>query len=137
MFSNTPDSINQPLRYYFIWLALGVVAIGMIIFLSLTPNPPDLVDAPFIDKVEHMFAYSILMAWFTQIYATKNIQLFLAIMFCLLGVTLEILQGWGGHRFFEYTDMMANTTGVLFGWWLSSRICVGWLARVDHVLSRQ
>jgi hypothetical protein len=36
-----------------------------------------------------------------------------------LGVCIEILQGMGGYRYFEYADMLANSGGVLMGWGLA------------------
>jgi glycopeptide antibiotics resistance protein len=36
-----------------------------------------------------------------------------------LGVCIEILQGLGGYRYFEYADMLANSGGVLMGWGLA------------------
>ena len=53
-----------------------------------------------------------------------------------MGVCLEILQGMGQYRYFEYADMAANTTGVVIGYvlgltslrfgllWLENRIAV-------------
>ena len=33
-----------------------------------------------------------------------------------MGVLIEILQGLGKVRFFEYSDMLANTAGVTVAW---------------------
>ena len=129
------DTRGRSLHHYYWWTTAGYAVIGLVAYLSLTPTPPKLIEAPFIDKLEHLIAYSILMGWFAQIYVTRNRQIILAILFCLLGIMLEILQGVGGQRFFEYGDMMANALGVLLGWWLSNGVCRGWLARVDHFLS--
>ena len=39
--------------------------------------------------------------------------------FVLLGAALEVMQGMGGVRYFEYADMLANTCGVLFAWFIT------------------
>ena len=79
-------------------------------------NPPKF-DMKFehLDKLEHMLSYFMLMSWFAQLYQTKKSRIFYAIFFIMLGVLLEILQGLGQTRFFEYADMLANASGVLIG----------------------
>ena len=116
---------------------MGWILIGLVLYLSLTPNPPDTLDFVFADKLEHLVTYSVLMGWFSQLHQSTKHQVFWAVGFCLMGVSLEILQGLGGYRYFEYADMAANTSGVFLGWWLSRGWCAGWLVRVDQMLSRK
>jgi len=125
------------LTYLPIWILIGWLMLSLVVYLSIISKPPTILEFSSADKLEHLVAYSILMGWFTQIYTSRNKRIFMAIQFCLLGISLEILQGWGGHRFFEYMDMLANTAGVFLGWWISSKVCAGWLARFDQFLSRQ
>jgi VanZ family protein len=129
--------IKPAFCYFPIWVVIGWALVGLVLYLSLTSNPPQVGDFPFIDKFNHFFAYSVLMGWFSQLYQSTKHQVIWAVGFCLMGVSLEILQGLGGHRYFEYTDMLANTAGVFLGWWLSRGWCAGWLVRVDQALSRQ
>jgi len=98
------------------WLGLGIVWVGVVIFISLTPDPPEPVRFWQADKLEHALAYGLLMLWFGQIFQQKLSQLTTAGLLILLGVTLEILQSFTGYRFFEIADMVANATGVLLGW---------------------
>lgn len=108
------------LRYFKIWLSLGWIMVLMVTYLSLIPSPPELyIEFEFIDKVEHFFAYFILMMWFAQIYQTDKGRIFYLLLFVLMGITLEILQGVGGVRFFEYGDMLANSLGALFAWFIT------------------
>ncbi len=123
-------------RYSSGWVAIGWCMIGLVLYLSLTSNPPDVLDFAFSDKLGHLFAYSVLMGWFSQLYQSKKHQFFLAAGFCLMGISLEFIQGWVGHRYFEFADMAANTTGVFLGWWLNRGWCAGWLFRIDQALSR-
>ena len=124
-------------QYLFVWVFIGCLVVALVFYLSLISNPPEVIEFPFADKLEHLLAYSVLMGWFCQIYASKKYQLILAVVFCLMGLSLEFIQGWGGHRYFEFADMAANTAGVLLGWWLSRGWCAGWLYRVDQASSRK
>lgn len=128
--------VKQQMYFYNLWIVLGYIILGSIIFLSLTPDPPVVMVFPSIDKIEHLLAYMVLMGWFCQIYLSRKRQIFLAIMFCTMGIWLEFMQYWGGHRLFEYEDMLADSMGVFLGWWISGRICVGWLARFERILTR-
>ena len=95
---------------------IGWILIIMVIFLTLTPKPPQLMDEiKFGDKIGHFVSYALLMFWFCQIYIVRRHRLFLAGTFVLMGITLEYLQGLGGVRMYEVADMFANSTGVLIG----------------------
>jgi len=119
-----------------LWVILGWILLATIVYLSLTPNPPEIIEFAFADKVKHFIAYSVLMGWFGQLYSARKAQILWALVFSLLGVVLEFAQGWSGYRFFDVGDMAANTIGVLLGWWLSRRWLAGSLLRVDSALSQ-
>jgi len=74
------------------------------------------------------------MAWFGQLYPLSSNQVWWFIGFCLMGVGLEVLQGLGGDRYFEYADMLANTMGAAIGWWLTRGWFVGALYRFERLL---
>ena len=136
MYIKESGTISGNLHYYRAWLSLGCILVGVIIYLSLIPKPPKLSSIPDIDKIEHLLAYGVLMGWFSQIYLSRVSRIIWAVIFCLMGISLEIIQGLMGHRYFEYADMLANTAGVFLGLWISSRYCVGWLARLDRAMLR-
>ena len=98
-------------------------------------NPPKF-DVKFehLDKFEHMLSYLVLMGWFAQLYQTKQSRLFYALFFIILGISLEILQGLGQTRFFEYADMLANTTGVMIGLALTIGKFKNTLSLLEHKL---
>lgn len=56
------------------------------------------------------------MAWFGMIHRRASSRWRYVALFIAIGVVLEFLQQWGGVRYFELTDMAANTVGVLLGW---------------------
>jgi VanZ family protein len=124
-------------KYLLFWVFIGCIAVGLVFYLSLISDPPKVYEFLYADKLEHLLAYAFLMGWFSQLYNSRKKQIILATAFCLMGISLEYIQGWSGQRFFEYTDMAANTAGVFLGWWLSRGWCAGWLVWIDQALSRQ
>jgi VanZ family protein len=105
---------TKTLRYHGLWLALGWLWIALVIYLSLTPHPPE-IHVSGGDKIGHTLAYACLMLWFMQIYQSPSKQLRIAIGFCLLGVAIEFAQEQTGYRAFEYLDMLADAAGVALG----------------------
>lgn len=110
------------LRYRSAWLGGGWLLVTLVSVLSLMPNPPEPFSFSYVDKVEHSIAYASLSWWFCQIYMTARLRVVLALI--AMGVLIEILQGLSGYRYFEYADMLANSTGVLLGF-LWARSCYG------------
>lgn len=118
------------------WLCVGWAMVLLVIYFSLTANPPQVPKFQFSDKLEHLLAYFILMGWFGQLYPALSQQIISALSFVLMGILLEFIQGWSGYRMFDLLDMMANASGVLLGWWLTRRWCAGWLQQFDRLLAR-
>ncbi len=107
------------LQYRRIWLAGGWLLIGLVVYLSLTPHPPDPLPFSGGDKLEHAFAYASLSLWFCQIYLQVRQRVAVLAALIALGAMMEVLQGLSGYRVFEYADMLANSVGVLIGWGLA------------------
>lgn len=107
------------MRLRSLWLALGWAGIGAVVWVTLTPSPP---APPFhfaaLDKLEHLAAYFVLMGWFAQLYAGRA-RLAWLVGLIGLGVVLEVVQGMGGVRHFEYADMAANAAGAAVAWALA------------------
>jgi len=120
------------LNYRAWWLAVGWSLVVLVTVLSLMPQPPQPMDFTNSDKLEHLSAYALLMAWFCQIYWTGRRRLGLALALACMGVTVEILQGMTGYRTFDTADMLANSAGVLAGWALSQTGMQHWLAALDQ-----
>lgn len=113
-----------------LWLTLGWVLVLAVIYLSLTPKPPS-PDISQIDKVGHLLAYAALMGWWSQI-DSRHCRL--ALLFVLMGLSMEIAQSFTDHRQGDVFDMVANTLGVGLGW-LSVRLAPNWLRRIDRGLA--
>ena len=102
------------LRWTATWLTIAWLLVAAVIVLSLVRVGGDPRSQG--DKVGHVLAYATLMFWFSQIYARGRTRLLIAAALALMGVALEIAQGFTGYRSFEYADMAANTVGVAIGW---------------------
>lgn len=100
------------LRYRTLWVVIGWAMILAVWYLSLTPSPPE-VGVKLWDKLNHFIAYALLMGWFGQLYLGKESRIFWLFFFTVMGVGIEIFQGMGEHRFFEYNDMLANSLGII------------------------
>ncbi len=120
---------RRPLRGYKWWLGLGWLFVVAVIYVSLTPSPPTLgVEGE--DKLGHFSTYLLLTLWFAQLYE-RRAHLWWALAWLGLGVALEIVQGMTAYRSFEYADMLANSSGVLFGWLLGGTPCALLLQRAE------
>ena len=105
---------NPTYRYQKLWLAIGYALVTLVIYLSVTSNPPDPgINVPFFDKMAHTLAYFAMMGWFAQIYHVKRQRIIYALSFVVLGVALEFVQSFDPARMAEFADMVANTSGVV------------------------
>jgi VanZ family protein len=88
----------------------------LVVYVSLTPHPPEPVSFENVDKIEHMLAYAALSFWFCHIYRSVGARVIVMAALVGLGVGLEFAQGWTGYRMFDVMDMLADSAGVLLGW---------------------
>lgn len=100
-----------------VWLAIGWAMVAAVVWLSLTPAPPQL-ELEQGDKLGHFLGYGTLMLWFSQLYQRWTRALYGG-GFIAMGIGLEIAQWRLGYRTYEVLDMYANTLGVLLGWALA------------------
>jgi VanZ family protein len=118
-----------------LWLALGWFGVALTIYLSLTPDVPD-IGVEQGDKLGHLLAYGTLMLWFAQLSSRPRQRRVTAGLLVALGVTLELAQGQTGWREFSYADMAANTAGVCLGWLLAPPRLPSLLGVAEAMLSR-
>lgn len=116
------------------WLLVGWALVLLVIYLSVTPAPPEL-PLEGGDKLSHALAYLALMSWFTNLYEAPLTRVKLALGFGGLGVALEFVQLWGGYRSFEVTDMAAGATGVVLGWLLAPPRTPNYLEFIERFFS--
>ncbi len=115
--------IKSLLRHKFL-LALAIIATGAITWASLARfvNPIDF-HIEGSDKIAHAIAYFVLtITWFLFFFFSERQKLnwvqsiSRASMICLIyGALMEILQYLlTSYRSFEWYDMMANASGIIF-----------------------
>ena len=98
-----------------LWLAIGWGLVATIVWLSVTPRPPD-IGIEHGDKLGHLVSYGALMFWFCLLYPRMPARAAYAAGFIALGIALEFVQRSLGYRSFEVLDMVADAVGVLLGW---------------------
>lgn len=115
-FSPDDSEAGLSLRYTRFWKSLAWGMLLTVAVLTLMPTP-FWVPVPFLswDKAQHCLAYAALMWAFLQAWEGSAVPRW-GILLLAVGVGLEILQGMMGVRFMEYTDMLANSLGVLLGY---------------------
>ena len=97
-----------------LWLSMGWLLIALTIVFSLMTSTLRIIDFKHIDKFEHLLVYTILVLWFSQIFQ-RRLHLRLGLGFIAMGVGLEFLQRLSAFRSFQYSDIIANISGVSFG----------------------
>ncbi len=103
------------LKWPAVWITGAWLLVATVVYLSLA-RLPDALPTPGGDKTAHVAAYALMMFFFMQIYSRRSYRVLTGIGLVLLGIVLEVLQGYTGYRAFEYADMAANTLGVIVGW---------------------
>ena len=105
----------KPLRRPRLWLGLWIVAIVALIVICLVPLdslPPLPANS---DKLEHLFGYFVLSAAAVQLFANRRALSLAAVGLIVLGIGVEIAQGYTAYRSADPADALANTLGVLLG----------------------
>ena len=122
----------QPLRFPWVWWALGWLLIATVIVGSLLPGnlAPHF---PVRDKVVHAATYLVLMIWFSGLYRRDRHWL-IALSLLLLGFALDVAQGASPGRFFDLKDVAANAGGILLGLLLARYVFEGWCRRIEQLL---
>jgi VanZ family protein len=97
-------------------LIIAIFVTVSILYLSLIKMPKYNIAISFPDKWQHCFAYLILtFFWLFAFYEKERKYL---IIFCciLFGILIEVLQYTiTNYRTGDYLDVIANSSGVLFG----------------------
>ena len=129
--------LNPVLKLRLFWLAIAYGLVSMVVYLSLTSNPVQ-TGLAFIyqDKFFHALAYFVLMFWFAQIYHVNVYRNSIAIVLIMVGVSLEFLQSLSPVRYYEFADMLANTSGVILGYVLTLTRAKDCLLKVEEVFLR-
>jgi VanZ family protein len=72
-------------------------------------------DIPVPDKLVHLLFYTTIMLWFGLIYRPGRSYKRLGVLFFLMGIVIEVIQGFTSYRSMDVMDMLSNAAGLLFG----------------------
>lgn len=108
----TSETVSS-LRYPPFWKSLACVMLATVVALTLMPSPRVMLLS--WDKAQHCITYAVLLWTFLQAWEGRYAVRW-GVAFIVTGVGLEIAQGFMGLRFMEYSDMIANSLGVLIGY---------------------
>ncbi len=127
--------MNPDLKLRSFWLVVAYGLVALVVYLSLTSNPVKTgLSFLYQDKFFHALAYFVLMFWFSQIYHTNIKRNIIAIILIAVGVTLEFLQSLNPLRFYEFADMLANSTGVVLAYFLTLTNAKNYLLKFEKVM---
>ncbi len=105
----------RALRWPRLWLGVWAALIVLVIVLSLLPKPP-IPPTLTIGKLDHLIAYLVLAAFAVQLYLQRRAQLVAAVALVLLGIALELAQGYlTTDRHMSGYDALIDTLGVALG----------------------
>ena len=96
-------------------ISVWTISIIVVIYLSLIPRVEFLVEFWGADKVYHLIAYGWLGFLPTIGFEKRSTGIIAALSIILLGIGLEWAQKFVVGRMFSFTDMIANTLGVVLG----------------------
>jgi VanZ family protein len=102
------------------WRTAGWLGVGLVVFLSLIPAPPEVNLGAYTDKWEHLSAYALLMWWFSQLQVAPRRRALTALWIVAMGIAIEFAQRATATRMFEISDMVTGTLGVGLGWLLAT-----------------
>ena len=122
--------------FAWIWWALGLAYLGLLAHFSLSHEEyarPSSESVPLLDKYLHCLAYAMPAAGFVQL--VRSVPRTFAGLFAF-GLLMEFLQAAGGLRTFQYSDILANSSGALVGSWISLKYGRDWLWKLDQGLKR-
>ena len=95
---------------------LLVIAIGVILWLALSANPPRAVGLLDFDKLNHLGAFFVLALLTDYAFPSVAVSALKLLPLLGFGLLIEVLQYCIGYRYFEWLDVMADAAGIVLFW---------------------
>ena len=89
-----------------------VVCAGIILWLAISPNPPNPGGLFNLDKVNHVAAFFVLSLLADYSYSREEALANKGLALLSFGMLIEGLQYWVGYRYFEIGDLIADGAGI-------------------------
>ena len=90
-----------------------IACAATILWLALSPNPPNPDGLFDLDKVNHIGAFLVLSLLADYSYLARSALVLKGIVLLGFGLLIEGLQYWVGYRYFEIADLVADGGGIL------------------------
>ncbi|WP_444994299.1 VanZ family protein [Aliikangiella sp. IMCC44359] len=107
-------SIFTSETYQSYWKLLFWIILAALLYLTLTPKPPQPISFHNIDKLYHFAAFG----GFTFVFGiafSKISYWYILLVSILLGIAIEVVQIYVPNRGFSIADMLADFIGVIVG----------------------
>ena len=111
-----------------LWLALGVLGCGVLMYACLMPQPPQ-PQIEHFDKFEHFASFALLSGWFANLLAPRYVRVIIVMI--LFGAFIEVAQSFTPYRSADMRDLTADAFGVLAGVALARFGAMRWLGYLD------
>lgn len=123
-------------RLRILWWSLGAALLALITALSLLPLRGPQIDIPNSDKLNHAFAYVVLMLYFGQLVGNDlRRRLWVVALLIVYGAAIECLQSVMPPRTAEWADLAADLVGIIIGWLLLRSVLGQTLVIVEERLA--
>jgi VanZ family protein len=123
----------RPLRLRTLWIALGLLGLGLTLLVCLLPSVPG-PSFTGADKLEHLLTWLVITAWFASLVERRGYA-WVALAMVAIGIGIEFAQDWMAlGREGDWHDVVANSGGVLAGLLVAATNRDGWFALVERWL---
>ena len=95
---------------------LLILAIGIILWLALSANPPRAAGLFDFDKLNHLAAFFVLALLTEYAFPSASVSALKLLPLLGFGLLIEVLQYWVGYRYFEWLDVAADAAGIVLFW---------------------
>ena len=125
----------RTLRFWPLWAVVGLVALGVLLYLCLEPAGQDgLFLIP--DKLSHALGFFGLTLWFAAL-VERRLYVPVGLLMLAIGIGIEIAQDLMAlGRSAEFADVYADLFGIVLGLSLSLASRDSWLQRIERWLPR-
>ena len=125
----------KKLAYLRVWLIPMITYLALVAVLCLIrlEGPPSTI--PYLDKIEHMIAYTLMGFAAAQLFQ-KNEFSRAALLCFTFSFVIECLQGLTSYRSFELADLAVNLTGAYTGASFTRFIMPNFLVAIDSRLQQ-
>ena len=90
-----------------------IASVATILWLALSPNPPNPAGLFDLDKVNHVGAFFVLSLLADYSYLARSAVVPKGMALLGFGLLIEGLQYWVGYRYFEVSDLIADGGGII------------------------